>query len=123
LAIQFTLWNDLVHFQLPDRQQADRSLCDRDTSKNALRAKREIAYLAGIDIEVDSALGIGLLSEACAAGEADGCYWLGLSYDKGFGVEKNESKARAMLQKACDIGDVFTCKSTRSHMKLMDERQ
>ena len=82
-----------------------------------------IAHLNGAVAEADSAFGIDLLSEACAAGEADGCYWLGLSYDKGFGVERNESKARAMLQKACDVSEVFDCKSTRSYIKLMDERQ
>ena len=99
----------------------NRRVCDAGELKSCVRLG--LAYLGGVGTEPDSTLGIDLLSEACAAGEEDGCYWLGLSYDKGFGVERNESKARAMLERACDIGEVSTCKSTRSYMKLMDERQ
>lgn len=98
-----------------------RRVCDAGELKSCVSLG--LAYLEGAGTEPDSTLGIGLLAETCDAGEADACYWLGLSYDKGFGVERNDSKARAMFQKACDIGDVLTCRSTRSYMKLMDERQ
>ena len=52
-----------------------------------------------------------LLKKACDGGNMRGCFNLGVMYDNGNGVEKNEQKAVELYKKACDGGDMNGCGS------------
>lgn len=47
--------------------------------------------------------------ERCAAGDADGCRFLGNSYEDGEGVTLDLSKAAEYFLKACDLGQAAGC--------------
>ena len=50
-----------------------------------------------------------LFKKVCDGREVRGCNNLGVMYDKGNGVEKNEQKAVELYKKACDGGEVLGC--------------
>ena len=47
--------------------------------------------------------------KACDGGDMDGCRNLGVMYECGNGVEKNEQKAAELYKKACDGGKMLGC--------------
>ena len=50
-----------------------------------------------------------LFKKACDGKSTDGCYNLGLLYDKGYGIKLNYSKAAKYYKKACDDGIAEGC--------------
>ena len=48
-----------------------------------------------------------------------GCNNLGVMYEKGNGVEKNEQKAVQLYKKACDGGEMLGCRNLDIIYKLM----
>jgi len=50
-----------------------------------------------------------LFSKFCDAGNASGCYNLGLMYDNGKGVKQNDFKAVKLYTKACNSGYINGC--------------
>ncbi|MDY6124250.1 MAG: tetratricopeptide repeat protein, partial [Campylobacter sp.] len=50
-----------------------------------------------------------LFKKVCDGREVRGCNNLGVMYDKGNGVEKNEQKAVELYKKACDGGEMSGC--------------
>ena len=49
--------------------------------------------------------------KACDSGNMRGCFNLGIMYDNGNGVEKNEQKAVELYKKACDGGNMDGCRN------------
>ena len=47
--------------------------------------------------------------KACDDGNMRACHNLGVMYEKGNGVEKNEQKAVELYKKVCDGGEMFGC--------------
>jgi TPR repeat protein len=47
--------------------------------------------------------------KACAQGYAHGCFNLGVAYETGEGVPKNQVEARTAYDKACQTGDADGC--------------
>ena len=45
----------------------------------------------------------------CDRGDATSCYNLGVRYDNGRSVGKDEAKAATLFQKACDLGEKAGC--------------
>ncbi|MCP4603622.1 MAG: sel1 repeat family protein [Proteobacteria bacterium] len=48
-------------------------------------------------------------AEGCTAGEAPGCYNLGVAYDKGLGLHRNYEKAFDLFRRACVAGFTPGC--------------
>jgi TPR repeat protein len=49
------------------------------------------------------------LAGAAGNGQSSSCLVLGLRYEKGISVPKDEGKAMTYLKKACDAGDKTAC--------------
>ncbi|MDY6187442.1 MAG: tetratricopeptide repeat protein, partial [Campylobacter sp.] len=59
-----------------------------------------------------------LFKKVCDGGEVRGCSNLGVMYEKGFGVEKNEQKAVELYKKACDGGHMLGCHNLGSRYAI-----
>jgi uncharacterized protein len=57
----------------------------------------------------DKARAAKFFATACAGGNANGCYNLGLFYDDGTGVARNLTTAASYYVKACDAGSAGGC--------------
>jgi TPR repeat protein len=53
--------------------------------------------------------GLAECQSACDANDGTGCTNLGMLYDRGEGVAKDQSRAVALFQKACDLGSAAGC--------------
>jgi len=63
----------------------------------------------GSDVNVASNKSAELYKISCDGGDAYGCAKLAESYENGAGVEKNENKALALREKACDMNFSGAC--------------
>ncbi|MEA1880658.1 MAG: hypothetical protein U9N11_08440 [Campylobacterota bacterium] len=54
---------------------------------------------------------IELYKKSCDAGDAGGCFNLGLMYVKGEGVKQDSFKAKYLFGKSCDAGLAEGCKN------------
>jgi hypothetical protein len=50
-----------------------------------------------------------LFDQACDGGSAEGCWFLGIMYTTGQGVQRDSSKSRMLLSRACDAGLAIGC--------------
>jgi hypothetical protein len=50
-----------------------------------------------------------LFEQACEGGSPEGCWFLGIMYGTGQGVQENSSKSRMLLSRACDAGSAIGC--------------
>ena len=57
--------------------------------------------------------------KACDDGNMRACHNLGVMYEKGNGVEKNEQKAVELYKKACDGGEMLGCRGLDIIYRLM----
>lgn len=57
----------------------------------------------------DYAAAAALFQQACNDGHATGCFNLGVLYDNGRGVAKDETRAAGLYQQACTGGDATGC--------------
>jgi hypothetical protein len=55
-----------------------------------------------------------LYQKACDGGDAQGCFNLGVMYENGRGVTKDQAKAAQLYQKACDGGDAQGCENLKA---------
>ena len=60
-----------------------------------------------------------LFKKACDDENMRGCFNLGVTYEYGNGVEKNEQKAAELYKKACDGGEMNACRSLGIINRLM----
>ena len=69
-------------------------------------------YFEGeMEITQDHAKGALLFQKACDGNVAKSCLGLGAAYKKGYGIEKDLTKAKYYLDKACNLGNVDACMS------------
>ena len=62
-------------------------------------------------MEEDPERAVTLLQQACDVGNMRGCWFLGLLYRYGRGVEENYERAAALLQLVCDGGEMQACEA------------
>jgi len=77
-----------------------------------MKLPRAIAASALIFLSLNSFAGnpsIEELETSCKKGDADACLGLGLAYEVGAGVKQSYSKANALYEKACNLGDAMGC--------------
>lgn len=72
------------------------------SSDERTKFKQKLNELFKISLQEDS--------KKCDEGETEICLVLGEMFFKGKGVSKDLAKARDFFQKACDAGDISTCK-------------
>lgn len=72
------------------------------SSDERTKFKQKLNELFKISLQEDS--------KKCDEGETEICLVLGEMFFKGEGVSKDLAKAREFFQKACDAGDISTCK-------------
>lgn len=72
-------------------------------AQNAFDAAAE-AYERG-----DYASAAALYDHACTGGNAEGCTELGMLYDQGAGVTKDETRAAGLYRRACIAGNAKGC--------------
>jgi TPR repeat protein len=48
-------------------------------------------------------------AQACDAGDGEKCYYAGLMYEQGIGVEKNNYRARKAYNSGCELGNTSAC--------------
>jgi uncharacterized protein len=66
-------------------------------------------FLGAGGLERSDERGVELLTRACESGHSSSCFILGLRYQKGVSVPKDEGRAMTYLKKACDAGDKTGC--------------
>jgi hypothetical protein len=54
-----------------------------------------------------------MYAKACDGNVRESCTNLGLMYLRGLGIDKNEPKGRALLQKACSAGYKPACQEIK----------
>jgi TPR repeat protein len=55
-----------------------------------------------------------LFEQACNADDTEGCFNLGLLYEKGLGVPKDAARAAGFFRKACAGGDAEGCQQSKT---------
>jgi TPR repeat protein len=65
--------------------------------------------LSGCVTAGQAALSPNTLQTACEGGDAQSCRSLGLQYEEGRGVPKDESRAATLFEKACTGGEAQGC--------------
>ena len=69
-----------------------------------------IFYKLGQGVERDLAQSADFFNRACSADDAEGCYELGLFYEKGYGVGgADRARANALFAQACKGGYKEAC--------------
>ena len=68
-------------------------------------------YEEGKGDDVDLEMAAAYYGLACNLKDANGCYYLGIAYEKGLGVEKEEQKSKELYRVACSLGQTDACGS------------
>ena len=64
-------------------------------------------------LQADAARAASFLERACEGGDAEGCYDLGVAYEKGTGVKADRRRAAELSKKACQLGFERACPRKR----------
>jgi len=62
-----------------------------------------IHLLLGTGIKRDESAAIPLLRQACTAKDGESCYYLGIAYRDGKGVNSNKNEAGTFFSEGCDL--------------------
>jgi TPR repeat protein len=62
-------------------------------------------------------IGVDYFERACKGGHADSCWFLGSILRAGRGVRRDEARARASFQRACELGDSKGCDELKNKRK------
>ena len=65
-----------------------------------------VLFAAGKDIKLAD---INFFQNACDRKISQGCFNLGVAYNKGLGIKQDYEKARIFFSKACELGDETGC--------------
>lgn len=87
----------------------------KDTENKMNRLQFLLVILLGFSsCSIAGTSAIDTYKTACASGDLEGCYHLGLAYAQGDGVKRDMEMARAYLQLSCDEGISDACTALNS---------